>query len=82
MIDNLGPLLDARYYAIYYEHNGIEHRARVGDPEPLTNETVVAIFRTERESGPFLICTPNRGVTRGDPVLANGNARAIQFEID
>lgn len=82
MLENMGPLLPTRYYAIFYEHNGVERRARVGDPEPLTGEVVVAIFRTERANGPFLICTPNRGVFRGDPVLASGDARAIHFEAD
>jgi hypothetical protein len=56
--------------------------AKVGEPEPLTGETVVAILRTDSDSGPFLICTKNRGVARGDPVFADGGAhtRAIHFE--
>lgn len=82
MTDNFGPLLETRYYAIYYTHNGGELRSRVGDPEPLTGEVVCAIFRTERDNGPFLVCTPNRGVIRGHPVLASGDARAIRFEND
>ena len=82
METNIGPVLPTRYYAIYYEHNGTECRARVGEPDPVTGEIVVAMFRTERESGPFLIRTPNRGVIRGDAVLANGNARAVHFELD
>jgi len=78
--EQMGLLRSKRYYAIYYKHNGKEMRARVGEAPPLTGELVIAIFRTERESGPFLICTPNRGVLRGEPILANGNARAIEFE--
>jgi hypothetical protein len=77
-----GDVSETRYYAIYYRHNGKELRARVGDPDPLTGESVVAIFRSSRERGPFFVCTPNRGVVRGDPILADGgpNTRAIHFE--
>jgi hypothetical protein len=64
----------------HYRHNGKELRARVGDPDSL--ERVVAIFRSSLERGPFFVCTPNRGVVRGDPILADGgpNTRAIHFE--
>lgn len=78
--EQAGSLRDARYYAIYYRHNGKDMKARIGEPEPLTGETVIAIFRTDRDEGPFLICTENRGVVRGEPILANGNARTIPFE--
>jgi hypothetical protein len=76
----MGPLRNQRYYAIFYKHDGNELRARVGDPHPLTGEPVIAILRTERQNGPFLICTENRGVVRGEPILGAGNARAIHFE--
>ena len=79
--EQMGPLRPERYYAIFYKHSGKECVAKVGHTEPLTGEMVVAIFRKERESGPFLICTPNRGVIRGDPVLASSvGTRAIHFE--
>ncbi|MCK1450093.1 hypothetical protein IVB36_04015 [Bradyrhizobium sp. 35] len=77
-----GDVSDTRYYAIYYRHNGQELRARVGDPDPLTGEPVIAILRSSRDRGPFYVCTPNRGVVRGDPILADGgpHTRAIHFE--
>jgi hypothetical protein len=79
---SMGPVREQRYYAIYYKHNGKEQIATVGEPEPLTKEMVIAILRTERDNGPFLICTPNRGVARGHPVFADGgpDTRAIHFE--
>lgn len=82
VVSQAGPVREQRYFAIYYTHNGRDLVAKVGEPEPLTGEMVIAIFRTERESGPFLICTPNRGVIRGEPILADGShsTRAIHFE--
>ena len=78
----MGPIREQRYYAIYYKDNGEEQVAKVGEPEALTKEMVIAILRTERDNGPFLICTPNRGVARGHPVFADGgpDTRAIHFE--
>ena len=67
MPKHMGPVRDQRCYAIYYRHNGKELKAVVGEPDPLEGEIVVAIFRTVRDSGPFLVCTPNRGVVRGHP---------------
>lgn len=80
--DQMGPLRATRYYTIVTEHNGKPYRATVGEAEPLTRELVIAILRTARPEGPFLVCTPNRGVERGEPVLASSNARAIEFEMD
>jgi hypothetical protein len=76
----IGPLSPTCYYAIYYRHNGKDLRVRVGEPDPLTGELVIAILRAKRPSGPFLICTPNRGVQRGEPILASSDARAVEFE--
>lgn len=80
MVDQVGPLSDTRYFAIYYRHNGKDMVAKVGEPAPLTGELVCAIFRTAHQGGPFLVCTPNRGVIRGGPILASHDARAIEFE--
>ena len=82
--EECGEVTPTRYYAIYYRHNGEELRARVGDPDPLVGETVIAIFKSDRERGPFFICTHNRGVKRGSPIFASGEpeTRAIHFEVD
>ena len=71
-----------RYYEIRYRHNGRDVVARVGENDPLEHAPVIAIFRAAHRSGPFLICTPNRGVVRGDPIMADGSDRtyAIKFE--
>jgi hypothetical protein len=81
MESQMGPLLSTRYYAIYYRHNGAELRTRVGDPDPLIGEKVIAIFRTKRNDGPFLICTVKRGVVQGALIQATRDARAIHFEL-
>ncbi|KQU95206.1 hypothetical protein [Devosia sp. Root105] len=80
VVEQSGPVRDVRYYAIYYRHNSRDLVATVGEPEPLTGETVVAIFKTQNDSGPFLVCTLNRGVARGAPILASNDARAIEFK--
>lgn len=82
MAANMGEISPQRYYAIYYRHNGKELKAVVGEMDPLEGQIVIAIFRTARENGPFLICTPDRGVIRGHPILADGgpHTRAIHFE--
>lgn len=42
--------------------------------------TVVAIFRTA--GGPFLVCTPNRGVVRGDAMLTDGDGSVTLFDVE
>jgi hypothetical protein len=76
------PVKATRYRAVYYRHNGRETSAVVGQDDPLTGEPVIAIFRAAHEGGPFLICTQNRGVLRGDPILAEGNSLSEEFELD
>lgn len=56
---------DRRIYSIHFHHNGKDYFAEVGKPEPQINEEVIAIL----ESNTFLICTPNRRVIRGMPIL-------------
>jgi hypothetical protein len=74
------PTERKRYYEIFYRHNGQDMHARVGENDPLEREPVIAIFRAKHSGGPFMVCTPNRGVVRGEPILASGDARAIEFE--
>jgi hypothetical protein len=61
---------DRRIYRLRYVHNGQELTAEVGKPEPLTGEPIIVIL----DSDPYLICTPNRGVARGTPILAGRGA--------
>ena len=61
---------ERRIYGLTYRHNSKQYNVKVGDIHPLNGEQVIAIFRQERLSGCYLICTANRGVVRGGPILA------------
>ncbi|MBZ5736926.1 hypothetical protein [Nocardioides mangrovi] len=64
--DQLGwEVTDRRIFQINYHHEGKPYVAEVGEPDPRTGETVLAIL----ESNAFLVCTRNRGVVRGEPIL-------------
>lgn len=80
VVEQMGWVRDERYYSLHFRHNGRDHMATVGNEDPLTHELVIAIFRSHMESGPFYICTPNRGVLRGEPILASGNSSGVLFE--
>ena len=69
---------DTRYYEINYRHNGRAIRARVGDP--LEGQMVVAIFKARHSTGPYLVCTRDRGVAQGEPILASSDAQAVIFD--
>lgn len=66
---------DRRIYRVAYQHNGRDHVATVGERD-IDGETVIAILETYNPGPVYMICTPNRGVIRGDPILA-GDASAI-----
>lgn len=63
--ENCWPVEDRRIQSLGFRDKERFVTAEVGKIEPITGETVVAIF----ESRAFLICTPNRGVLRGMPIL-------------
>lgn len=54
-----------RIFALTCFKKGKEYQVEVGKPDPATGDTVMAIL----ESFTYLVCTPNRGVLRGIPVL-------------
>ncbi|RYU14845.1 hypothetical protein [Nocardioides iriomotensis] len=56
---------DRRIFQLNYHHEGKPFVAEVGKPDPRTGETVLVIL----ESNAFLVCTRNRGVVRGEPIL-------------
>ena len=57
---------DRRIFSIAYQKRGKDYYVEVvGKPDPRNKELVVAIL----ESMTYLICTPNRGVLRGMPLL-------------
>jgi len=61
------PPAHERIRRIAYTHNGEHYTAEVGqpvDPYYRTEGQVIAILG----GNPLLICTPNRGVLRGEPI--------------
>jgi len=58
---NTSPLTDRRIQIISFRDKGRLVSAEVGKIDPIVGETVVAILETI-EPGPYLVCTPNRGV--------------------
>ena len=60
---------DRRIYSIKYRHEGKLYYAEVGLPDPRVEEKVLVIL----QSNTFLVCTYNRGVIRGGPVLVGKN---------
>lgn len=57
---------DRKIYRLSYVHDGRDYVATVGESEPRTGECVTAILDA---GGVFLVCTPNSGVFRGEPIL-------------
>jgi hypothetical protein len=72
-------ITDRRIYQLDYTHNGRDYRSRVGTTEAGIGEPVIAIL--EASGGAerlFYVCTPNRGVLRGGPLLVGGReVRAV-----
>ena len=49
-----------------YRHDGKSMVAEVGKSDPFIGEEPIMVIL---ESNAFLVCTPNRGVLRGMPIL-------------
>lgn len=65
-MDNLGwEVTERRIFRLTGFHDGKPIDCEVGKVEPYGGEVVVAIL----ESNAFLVCTANRGVLRGEPIL-------------
>lgn len=59
----------SRIYSISYVVDGREYMSTVGEEDPRVHELVIAIL----ESTTYLVCTPTRGVLRGDPILVGSD---------
>ena len=75
------PLPHERIRRIAYTHNGEYYTAKVGqpiDPYYRTEGPVIAILG----GNPLLICAPNRGVLRGEPIYVGAVSvkSAIYFD--
>lgn len=55
-----------RIERICFDHDGQTWEAVVGERFAEINELVIAIFEMDQL---FIVCTPNRGVLRGEPYL-------------
>ena len=67
---------ESRYKKIVYTHNGKEHTDIVGSMNTAINEKVLLILKAGQM---FLVCTVNRGVLRGEPMLV-GTHSILDFE--
>lgn len=69
---------ERRIYSVHYRHNGRRYVSTVGEREP-EGEPVIAILEAYNPTPLYMICTPNRGVVRGDPILAGDVQSVIDF---
>jgi len=69
---------DRRIFSLTYVYERKKYHSEVGKPDDRVNEEVIAIL----ESNTYLVCTQNRGVFRGEPVLVGKEeaTRVIDFE--
>jgi len=58
-------ITNRRIFSISYTHEGKKYHSEVGQIDDRVSEEVIAIL----ESHIYFVCTPNRGVIRGMPVL-------------
>ena len=58
-------ITNRRIFSLSYTHEGKKYHSEVGKLDDRVNEEVIAIL----ESYTYFVCTPNRGVIRGTPVL-------------
>lgn len=65
-----GEITDRKIYRIDFRHDGEPYKAIVGEETSFNNELVIAILESKSV---FLVCTPNRGVKRGGPILIGKN---------
>ena len=69
---NDATLSPDRFYKVTGVHNGKPFTATVGEAFESMGEPVIAIL-LDTKRNLYLICTPNRGVLRGMPILSGAN---------
>lgn len=71
--EQLGAEVDSqRIQKLDYTHDGKNYIAEVGKPHIYNKELVIAILHDELRKL-YLVCTPNRGVVGGIPILVGNN---------
>lgn len=63
------PIPSPRIYSIAYRHNGIEMIATVGKEPNKYYQTAGPVIAILFRTGCYAICTANRRVLRGEPIL-------------
>lgn len=63
----LAPIPTSRVFRLAYVHDGKNYLAEVGKQDP-SEGIIVLIFEGEGR-GLYFVCTPDRGVLRGSPIL-------------
>ena len=68
---------DRRIFSIRYRHDGQEYHSQVGREDPTEGEVLIIL-----ESNAYLVCTPNRGVLRGMPILVGKNEAIVVTDFE
>ncbi len=69
-------IADQKIFKIAFAHREREYQAEVGRVEEVSGEIIVAIL----ESDMFMICTANRGIVRGRPIMVEkGKVHTIEY---
>ncbi len=77
--ENLGwEVSGKRIFRITGVHDGKAIDCEVGKAEPYEGNMVIAIL----ESNAYLVCTANRGVLRGEPILVGREEAGSIIEFD
>jgi len=63
-------VLDTMIYKINFKHDGKEYSETIGEVSKFNGELAVVIFETDNL---YLLCTPSRGVIKGEPILVSKN---------
>ena len=72
--EELGATISDRHiYSLEYVHEGNSYYAEVGKSHALNGEPVIAILYEELRDL-YHVCTTNRGVVRGVPILAGAHS--------
>jgi hypothetical protein len=76
-----GPLDDRRIFRIDYRRNRKAFHAQVGEPERHEGGLVIAILK-QHEYPLYFVCTPDRGVVRGSPILVGEDEIISSVDFD
>jgi len=67
-----GTISERMIFSLNYMHDGTNYQAEVGKAEKPNGELVIAILYDETRDL-YHVCTPNRGVVRGGPIMVGAH---------